>query len=191
MARRLVLNMAGIKRPLDLAAEPAPEMRTETPARPPSRSGAPSQRRVAARAPESPFYGTGRPRQTSVALDRDCADRLEHLARAAGVSATALAVAAVHAGLPTTAEQTRTLVIEERVARVGQRRVERNLRLPEHLRARVDELPAAIHAAVPRATRADLINAALRRQLPRDAERAAHVVHEHARRAERAAGEGG
>jgi predicted transcriptional regulator len=138
---------------------------------------------------EAPFYGTGRPLQTSIALDDDCASRLDELARAAGVSANALAVAALHAGLPTAAEAARAVIVEERVSRAGIRaaRIERNLRLPAHLRARVDDLTLAARDHLPRATRADLINAALRTGLPADTESAAQLVTSHARRVERSA----
>jgi Arc/MetJ-type ribon-helix-helix transcriptional regulator len=105
------------------------------------------------------------------------------------VSANALAVAALHAGLPGAAEDARAAIVDERVSRAGQRapRIERNLRLPEQLRARIDELTSASRARLPRATRADLVNAALRRGLPGDAERAAHLAADHAQRLERAA----
>lgn len=89
---------------------------------------------------DAPFYGTGRPLQTSIALDDDCASRLDELARAAGVSANALAVAAPHAdGLPAASDAARSAIVVERVNRAGIRSasIERNLRLPEHLRARV------------------------------------------------------
>ena len=114
---------------------------------------------------------------------------LDELARAAGVSVNALAVAALHAGVPAAPEEARAAIVDERVSRAGLRvaRIERNLRLPEHLRARIDELTFATRGRLPRATRADLINAALRRGLPADAEGAALLVTEHARRLERAA----
>ena len=105
------------------------------------------------------------------------------------MSANALAVAALHAGLPGAAEDARAAIVDERVSRAGERapRIERNLRLPEQLRARIDELTSASRARLPRATRADLVNAALRRGLPGDAERAAHLAADHAQRLERAA----
>jgi len=135
---------------------------------------------------DAPFYGTGRPLQTSIALDDDCASRLDELARAAGVSANALAVAALHAGLPAASDAARSAIVVERVNRAGIRsaRIERNLRLPEHLRARVDELTFAARGQLPRATRADLINAALRIGLPEDAEQGDGLVAAHAQRVE-------
>lgn len=204
MAGRLTLSTVGIKSPLDVAqAAQAPTESPPAPApRPPARPAAattPRSRRGstprarAARdvrpAGEAPFYGAGRPLQTSIALDAACAAQLEELARAARVSFNALAVAVVHAGLPLEADAVRTAIVDERVRRAGAQvaRVERNLRLPAQLRARVDELTAAARERLPRATRADLVNAALRKGLPADAQAAAGLVAEHAKRLERAA----
>ena len=193
----------GIKSPLDVGDVDEPpaghERRPGEPVSAPRRRAAPRRRRPpatkaprpsdGARSGELPFYGSGRPLQTSIALDSDCASLLDELARAASVSANALAVAALHAGLPGAAEDARAAIVDERVSRAGERapRIERNLRLPEQLRARIDELTSASRARLPRATRADLVNAALRRGLPGDAERAAQLVADHARRLERAA----
>lgn len=196
MAQRLVLSTIGIKSPLDVGED---EPRVAEPARrpPPSRPASQRQtrRRTEALPPPAlggaqvPFYGTGRPLQTSIALDDDRASLLEELARATRISANALAVAALHSGLPAAADDARAEIVDERVNRAGARvaRIERNLRLPEHLRARIDELTAAARGQLPRANRADLINAALRRGLPADAELAAELVADHARRVERAA----
>jgi Arc/MetJ-type ribon-helix-helix transcriptional regulator/predicted transcriptional regulator len=204
---RLVLNTAGIKSPLDVGdtADPPGSLSHREPE---STAGAsaPAPRRVARQRPtvpapsprpsrprpssdKTPFYGTGRPRQTSIALDPEHASQLDALARVAGVSLNALAVAALHAGVPPAPEDARAAIIDERVERAGGRaaRVEHNLRLPEHLRARIDELTSAARARHPRATRSDLINAALRRGLPTDAEAAAKLVADHARRIERQA----
>jgi Arc/MetJ-type ribon-helix-helix transcriptional regulator len=206
MGTRLVLSTVGIKSPLDVGDDagdppvdaaraeadppPAPAPRRSSPRR---RRPAPSKtpRRADSSGPSSemPFYGSGRPLQTSIALDAERASLLDELARAAGVSVNALAVAALHAGLPAAPDDARAEIVDERVGRAGMRaaRIERNLRLPEHLRARIDELTSAARGRLPRATRADLINAALRRGLPGDAEHAAQLVADHARRIERAA----
>lgn len=66
-------------------------------------------------------------------------------------------------------------------------RVERNLRLPVHLRTRVDELVSATREHVARVNRADLVNAALGTALPADAQQAAELVAAYTRRLERAA----
>lgn len=211
MAGRLTLSTVGIKSPLDVqqagerpvAEPPAPERAPGKPARPraaparprASRPTAPPARRArpqpagARTGADTPFYGSGRPLQTSIALDAACVAELEQLARAARVSVNALAVAVLHSGLPLAADDARTAIVDERVRRAGETvaRVERNLRLPEQLRVRVDELTAAAQQRLPRATRADLVNAALRRGLPQDAQAAARLVAEHAQRLERAA----
>jgi predicted transcriptional regulator len=196
MAQRLVLSTAGIKSPLDMGENEEPA--SETPpsraagsrqTKPHPRSSAEDSLRAEAEPGHAPFYGTGRPLQTSIALDDDCASLLDELARAAGVSANALAVAALQSGLPAATDDARAVIVDERVNRAGARtaRIERNLRLPEHLRARIDELAVAARGQLPRATRSDLINAALRRGLPADAQRAAALVADHARCVERAA----
>jgi predicted DNA-binding protein len=138
---------------------------------------------------DAPFYATGRPLQTSIAIDPDCATRLEQLARDTGISTNALTVAAVHAGLPASDDHARAMIVDERVGRAGLRtaRIERNLRLPQHLRARLDELTDAARDRLPRATRADLVNAALRTGLPSTSEQAAELAISHARRVEQAA----
>jgi hypothetical protein len=200
MARRLTLSTVGIKSPLDLSDEQDQtqddEARTER-----SHPRAPSQSRPRTRstpasshprrpvAADGPFYGTGRPLQTSIAIDPDCATRLEQLARDTGISTNALTVAALHAGLPAGDDDARTMIVDERVARAGLRtaRIERNLRLPEHLRDRLDELTGAAQARLPRATRADLVNAALRTGLPSTSQQAAELAISHARRVEQAA----
>lgn len=200
MAQRLTLSTVGIKSPLDIGGEDGqrddatreqpPPART-IPRRQPRRAQPPAAAPERSQPPasEAPFYGMGRPLQTSIALDDDCAARLDELARAAGVSANALAVAALQAGLPAATDAARAVIVDERVSRAGVRtaRIERNLRLPEHLRARLDELTFAARGRLPRATRADLINAALHAGLPADAELVAELVAAHARRLERAA----
>ena len=196
MSERLILRRVGVRGPLDgdgavhateqpglnqpaersLSATMPPTVREPTPAPAPEPA-------------EPPFYGTGRPLQTSIALDEDCDSMLDQFARAAGVSLNALAVAVLHSGLPSGADEARLMICEERIERAGSRsrRLERNFRLPEALRTRIDELMAAARPGTPRATRADLINAALRRGLPPGGKRAAALVIEHAQRAERAA----
>jgi len=91
-------------------------------------------------------------------------------------SARRIAVANQKGG--TTALEARGAIVEERVARVGasERRVEYNLRIPALLRARVDELTRECRQRVPRTERADLVNAALRRSLPRDAHAVSALV---------------
>lgn len=54
----------------------------------------------------------------------------------------------------------------------------------QQLRARVDELTAGARERLPRSERANLINAALERGMPRDAQAAVELVVDHARRLE-------
>lgn len=199
MARRLTLSTAGIKSPLDVnrAQDQPPHDEEHRDGPQPDRPSQPRPRRRSTPASTHPrqpepaderFYGTGRPRQTSIAIDPDCATRLEQLARDTGISSNALTVAAVHAGLPTGDDDARAMIIDERVGRAGLRiaRIERNLRLPQHLRARLDELTDAARDGLPRATRADLVNAALRTGLPSNPDQAAELAISHARRVEQA-----
>ncbi len=195
---RLTLSTVGIKSPLDVdentpaaapsdqeAARAAPRPR---PSRPRSRPSRPARTLEKPDEQEPRFYGTGSRVQTSIALDAGHAQLLEELARAAHVTVNALAVAALQAGLPANNAAARAAIVEERVRRVGvPARVERNLRLPLQLRARVDELVAAARESMPRVNRADLVNAALGSALPTDAQRAAELVADYARRLERAA----
>ncbi len=193
---RLTLSTVGIKSPLDVdentpAAAPSDQEAAHAAPRPQPSRPRPSR---PARTLEKPdeqeprFYGTGSRVQTSIALDAGHAQLLEELARAAHVTVNALAVAALQAGLPANNAAARAAIVEERVRRVGvPARVERNLRLPLQLRARVDELVAAARESMPRVNRADLVNAALGSALPTDAQRAAELVADYARRLERAA----
>jgi hypothetical protein len=200
MARRLTLNTAGIKSPLDVA-EPAAERDAREPdadqpgadspsAAPPraprnARSGKP-HRHAHGDSDRASFYGTGRPLQTAIALEAAHLAQLEQLARASGLSLNAIAVAALHDGLPATDVDARRWIVEERVARAGhgERRIEYNLRIPTELRARVDRLTRDSRERLPRAARADLVNAALRRSLPRDAQAATVLVAAFARNLE-------
>ena len=162
MARRLTLNTAGIKSPLDISEHPlAPDAAGPLAV---ERGASPAPRLEARRAGSSEdtdlrrFYGAGRPLQTAIALEAAHLARLEQLARASGLSLNAIAVAALHDGLPATKAQAHHAIVEERVARVGasERRVEYNLRIPAQLRTRVDELTRDCRQRVPRAERADL-----------------------------------
>lgn len=207
MAQRLALSLVGIKSPLEVGEETAtPAALAATPA--PAKSRAPRRRvpstsstttaKVADAPPvpakrgagAAPFYGLGRPLQTSIALNAKHVDLLTELAKASGSSVNAIAVAAIHAGLPGSSDVAREAILEERVRRAGNAtpRLERNLRLAEQLRARIDELTAGARERLPRSERADLINVALERGMPPDAQAAAELVVQHARRLELASG---
>jgi hypothetical protein len=117
-------------------------------------------------------------------LDAELAQQLEELCRAGAVTFSALLVATLQSGLPTTGEQALRAAILERADRPRGARVERNVRLPEQLRVRLDQLTENVRDAARRATRADLTNAVLRAALPGDAEQAAKLVSDHHRRLE-------
>jgi hypothetical protein len=119
MARRLILSTVGIKSPLDLSDEQdqtqddearteRPHPRAPTQPQPRTRHTPASNHPRRPAASDAPLYGIGRPLQTSIAIDPDCATRLEQLARDTGISTNALTVAAVHAGLPTGNEDARS-----------------------------------------------------------------------------------
>jgi hypothetical protein len=205
MMTRLTLDTTGIKSPLDIGnpspAKPAPVERAEparrktakvgageSRSRPPRRSRPATDATTSASAatprPSAPFYGGGRPIQTSLALEAELATRVEELSRAGAVTFSALLVAVLQNGLPTTADQALRAAIHERADHPRGARVERNVRLPEQLRVRLDELTANVRDAARRATRADLTNAVLRSALPEDAEGAAKLVSDHRRRVE-------
>jgi predicted transcriptional regulator len=189
---RLTLDTTGIKSPLDIGAPAAPD--AATPNRDTPTGGEAGERRAPRPrsstrakpppAPPPPFYGAGRPIQTSLALDPELARQLDELARAAAVTFSALLVATLHRGLPTSGEQALRAAVTERADRPRGARVERNIRLPEQLRVRLDQLTENVRDATRRATRSDLANAALRVALPADAEHAATLVTEHHRRLE-------
>jgi predicted transcriptional regulator len=206
MSPRLTLDTTGIKSPLDVGAiaaaeppsRPAPATISTSPAERPLASARP-RRRGGARSrlvetdpgdrpsASTPFYGTGRPEQTSVAISPDLAQQLVDLKHATGASVVSLAVAAIHAGLPVDSKQAAREIADERLRRLDAgERIEHNFRLPSQLRARVDELARHAHEQNPRSTRADLINAALRAALPQKPDAAADLVREHARQIERA-----
>ena len=200
MARRLTLSTVGIDSPLAVGEAPpspaaAPAQQSEQPSSAPRPQRRPRSRvRAADATPASvatlprqrgdgAFYGTGRPWETAMALNPAHLERLGELSRAAGRSLNAIVVAALHAGLPGSTDAAGEAIVAEQRARVGalDRRVRTTMRLPDDLRARIDELSVPA-LRLSRGARADLINAALERGLPADAYAAAALVDGHARR---------
>jgi predicted DNA-binding protein len=196
MARRLTLSTVGIDSPLAVGETPVPAPApAEQPAAAPTPARRPRSRASAAvttpaSVAELPrprvdgaFYGTGRPLETAMALNPAHLERLGELSRATGRSLNAITVAALHAGLPGSTDAAGEAIVTEQRARVGalDRRVRTTMRLPDDLRARIDELSAPA-LRLSRGARADLINAALERGLPADAYAAAALVDGHARR---------
>lgn len=146
-----------------------------------------SPRTVAASRPApSPARMGGRARQTSIALDADTLARLRDLALSASVPMSALAVAALEAGMPVEGEDACRLAVRERAER-HQRpsgRVECNLRIPDGIRAHLQDLARVARAIAPRVVRADVVNVALRRGLPADPQAASELVAAYRRRLE-------
>jgi predicted transcriptional regulator len=133
---------------------------------------------------DAAFYGAGVPLDTGVRVNPEHLKVLTGLSHATGRSLNAIAVAALHAGLPRASVSASEAIVAEQRARVGarERRVRMTLRLPDDLRARIDELSTPARERLSRGARADLINAAFQRGLPADAAGAAELVDEHARR---------
>jgi predicted transcriptional regulator len=119
-----------------------------------------------------------------MALDPPLVERLSELSRASGRSVNAVALAALELGLPSSAAAALDAIVAEQRARVGatDRRLRMTLRLPDDLRARIDELATPALEQLSRSARTDLINAALEAALPEDAYAAAALVDERARR---------
>ena len=129
---RLTLDTTGIKSPLDIGAPVEESSAATTPVesngrageerhtpRRPARRTRPATRPqpAAAPTPAPPFYGGGRPIQTSLALDPELAQKLDELSRAAAVPFSSLLVATLHSGLPTTGEQALRAAVTERADR--------------------------------------------------------------------------
>jgi predicted DNA-binding protein len=190
MAKRLTLDTTGISGPLDIqttrpakpaattTVAPAPvERGGEMPiAKPASRARKPAKPTATAPTSTTMLYGAGRPIQTALRLDLDLIEQFAQLAHDTGISFNTLLVATLHQALPATLEEAARLMILERANHPQPARAERNLRLPEQLRERLDQLAAAVRKRSPRATRADLINAALRQRTPPSQAQAAETV---------------
>lgn len=175
MPDRLVLNTVGIKSPLDVQA---PKRGTKSagalaplPAAgssPRAGAGPSTTRRRRALNPRpiiSPArQATGKaPKLTAIALDEDLAHKLDSTARAAGVSADGLAVAALDAAFADSHEGVR--VTDSRRGPAPRTR-RRTLPLPAHLRNRADKLSATFDPVSPGIARSEVINTAIRRGLP-------------------------
>jgi hypothetical protein len=175
MADRLVLNTVGIKSPLDVRAQ----KRAKKPARglPPTHdaddsSGAgassPAIRGRRALKPKPVISSdrqapAGAPKLTAIELDQDLARKLDSTARAAGVPASGLAVAALDAAL---AKRSTTIRTVDKRRGPTARTTPRTLPLPPPLRSRADRLSATVQSASPGTARSELINTAIRRGLP-------------------------
>ena len=103
------------------------------------------------------------PKLTAIALDEDLAHKLDSTARAAGVSANGLAVAALDAAF---ADNPEGVHVTDRRRGPAHRTRRRTLPLPPHLRNRADRLSATVDRPSPGAARSEVINTAIRRGLP-------------------------
>jgi hypothetical protein len=179
MPDRLVLNTAGIKSPLDVRpSDSSPQSRVKArgsrqtapaPTGPPSHGTGTAGRRTLAPTPvisEARHQASMVPKLTSIALDADLAMQLDATARAAGVPANGLAVAALDAGLSVHTANPVSLLADAKRGPRADRKAQRTLPLPERLRRRTDRLSQTISGPSPRTARSELINAALRRGLP-------------------------
>jgi len=140
-----------------------------------SRSKPSAAAEAAVRAARPAFYGSGDLEQRSIAIEPELYTNLTDLSRAARVPSNTLFLAAVHAKLPTTSREAVKAIVGERAEHPGRRR-EYTPRIPIALRVRLDELIESSRETLPKANRADLVNAALRAGLPADAHRAAELV---------------
>jgi hypothetical protein len=157
----------------DGAAETPTTRPTTRPARP--RPAAPEAVATEAQPPRLAFYGAGAVEQTSIAIEPTLYATLTDVARVARVPSNTLFLASIHAALPATAGDAVKAIVGERATYPGRRR-EYTPRVPLALRARIDELVAGAREHVTKATRADLVNPALRSGLPTDAHDAAGLV---------------
>ena len=161
MADRLVLNTVGIKSPLDVRARKR--------ATKPRRRGLERKRHRRALDPK-PIISPARhdrstaPKLTAITLDDDLAVKLDSTARAAGVTANGLAVAALDAALAKDTTRRPGHVTDG--GRGPARTTQRTLPLPAQLRDRADKLSITGDGPRRGAARSELINTAIRRGLP-------------------------
>lgn len=123
----------------------------------------------------------GRPKQTALILDRDLSARADALVAGSGprVTFAAIVTAVLHFHLPADGE-----AAARRIGGYRRRRLEalehpweeRNARLPEPLRAELDDVVAGATGRVASVRRSTLVNALLDAHLPADAGDAARLV---------------
>ena len=123
------------------------------------------------RGTEGTFWAVGILEQTSVAVDPELLRPVESMRQELSVPAATLFSAIVQAGLPAEANAAADAVLLEQSDHPGRGR-EHNLRMPVGLKARLDELLKEVKVLVGRATRSDLINAALRTGMPDNVDQA-------------------
>lgn len=195
---RLTLNDAVRVNPLAVGAHASQPASIAAPPKAPRRrtaATAPRARRqpnsAAARAnetapdPSATFaavsLGSAQSRQTALRLDADLVTRLAELTQAGGatVNLTALTVAVLSRHVPSASAAALELLVDHAAARLraGSRPArEVNIRIPDPLRARLDELVREAKREFPAASRSALVSAILARHLPTDPAVAADVV---------------
>lgn len=179
---RLVLSTVGIKSPVDVRPDPraggwrkpvrgSRHSHLRAVPESPGPRGLPRSKRrsltprpVISDASSSRSETTG-PVTTTLSLDHRLAQKIDATARAAGVSAEVLAVAALTAGMPSETSAARRMIADQ-ATEATKRCVKRHLTLPEDLRRRADDLAIEIRQMSPGTCGSDVVDAALRKGLP-------------------------
>jgi hypothetical protein len=123
----------------------------------------------------------GRPKQTALILDRELSSRADALVAATGprVTFAALVTAILHFHLPADGEAAARAIggyRRRKLETLDRPWEERNARLPEPLRAELDDVVAGATGRVASVRRSTLVNALLDAHLPADADGAARLV---------------
>jgi hypothetical protein len=123
----------------------------------------------------------GRPKQTALILDRELSSRADALVAATGprVTFAALVTAILHFHLPADGEAAARAIggyRRRKLETLDRPWEERNARLPEPLRAELDDVVAGATGRVASVRRSTLVNALLDAHLPDDADGAARLV---------------
>jgi hypothetical protein len=123
----------------------------------------------------------GRPKQTALILDRELSGRADALVAATGprVTFAALVTAILHFHLPADGEAAARAIggyRRRKLETLDRPWEERNARLPEPLRAELDDVVAGATGRVASVRRSTLVNALLDAHLPADADGAARLV---------------
>jgi hypothetical protein len=123
----------------------------------------------------------GRPKQTALILDRELSSRADALVAATGprVTFAALVTAILHFHLPTDGEAAARAIggyRRRKLETLDRPWEERNARLPEPLRAELDDVVAGATGRVASVRRSTLVNALLDAHLPAGADDASRLV---------------
>lgn len=165
--------------PAAVAAAPADEPAAAEPE--PDTSDVPAWAQDLAHAALAPDRLLGRPKQTALILDRELSSRADALVAATGprVTFAALVTAILHFHLPADGEAAARAIggyRRRKLETLDRPWEERNARLPEPLRAELDDVVAGATGRVASVRRSTLVNALLDAHLPADADGAARLV---------------